>query len=117
MFRRQPIVRRQHGKLPRQRQAPAQGVVGIEAAHHISAAMEVQQHRARLAVRLRVGIQPRIEQMPIPRSNADLRHRQRARWRRIEQLRSLFELLPRFARVQLMHGLAFAAEAAELGQL
>ncbi|MNZ91307.1 hypothetical protein D3C78_1102860 [compost metagenome] len=117
MFRRQSIIRRQHGKFPCQRQTPAQGVVGIEAAHHVAAAMEVQQHRARLVVRLRFGVQPRVEHMPVPRRKADRRHRQCTRRGGIEQLRRLFELLSGFARRQLMHGLAFAAEAAELGQL
>ncbi|MNY33815.1 hypothetical protein D3C86_1681130 [compost metagenome] len=71
-FRCQAVVHRQQGETTLGGQATAQCVVGIEAADHVAAAVEIQDHGLQSVDRFAIAIQARRQTMAIPRGNGEV---------------------------------------------
>ncbi|MNL11969.1 hypothetical protein D3C87_1328260 [compost metagenome] len=97
------------------RQATAQRIVGIEAADHIAATVEIQHHRLQAIDRLPIAIQPRRQAVTVPRGNGEILASNVVQWH-IEKRRGRFEVDPRLLRSLLVHRATFARQAAELGE-
>ncbi|MNF90859.1 hypothetical protein D3C84_734450 [compost metagenome] len=87
--------------------------MGIEAADHITAAMEIQHHRLQSFDRLPFAIQARRQAMTVACSEGEVVAGNTVQ-RHIEKPRRRFKIDPRLLRRLFMHRATFAGHPAEL---
>ena len=89
--------------------------MGIEAADHITATVQVEDHRQRPLGAL-WAVQPRGQHLAIVKQHLVGGHLQVARRGRVENVRGLLEHLTRLVYRQFVQGTGSAAQAAQFGQ-
>ncbi|MCY1444727.1 hypothetical protein D9M71_612120 [compost metagenome] len=114
-FRRKAVIHRQQREAPMGGQAAAQRVVGIQAADHVAAAMEVQQRRLGAGAQFRRAVEPRRQGPAIAGGDAqagalDLFHRL------VQGQGGHLEVSAGLLRGLFVHGPALAGQAAEFDQ-
>ncbi|MCY1184980.1 hypothetical protein D9M73_257180 [compost metagenome] len=89
--------------------------MGVEAADHVAAAVEVEHHRLQAVGRLAVAIQACGKAVAVAGGDGEVVAGDVVQ-RRIEKARGGFEVDPCLLRGLFVHGATFAGQAAELGE-